>query len=394
MRSIVTQENFDVSNADSEAIHIEIYENEIPSFVESVLEGLYSSIYTTVMRLQLYDNLMGVNTCLMKEGTKIVAAILYRISRETIYVLNQQVVLPQHLIVAFAKYIFFACKQARKIEFYALDLSVIPQEFSFPYQQVAMLEENVISLPKSVGDYINQVRPKMRKEVLRSIKMAKPKEQSYRFEILSGDQIHSNTVNAIIRLTDKRMSSKNLPSYISDTEISKLAILSRKYGGIAVIRINDEICAGHIWFNVGKRYFSHLMGHDPNYNKYGLGNQVQFLAILHCISAGGEEYCMMGGGSEHKIKFLAHRRVLNNVTLYRSRLDMIFNWRTYTRNYGKQKYLCFKDFLKSRAAVDGVIGPLIRHGLNVMRNTRLDLKRSIRRINNWLDGRLERKDEA
>lgn len=99
MRSIVTQENFDVSNADSEAIHIEIYENEIPSFVESVLEGLYSSIYTTVMRLQLYDNLMGVNTCLMKEGTKIVAAILYRISRETIYVLNQQVVLPQHLIV-------------------------------------------------------------------------------------------------------------------------------------------------------------------------------------------------------------------------------------------------------------------------------------------------------
>lgn len=372
----------DVFRSQQGALSITIYPNLVPEFAEEVLERLYKNIYCTRKRLELYHSLDNVSTYVASDNSDIQTLLLFRVSKDTVYVLNQQIALPENQITIFAKVIFENYRKARRIEFYALDVPSTIFNLGYPYQAIKQLEENIISLPGSDADFLKLMSPQVRKKLLSIIRKTKKEHPSYCFSILTGPDINEKIIAEIVNLANKRMYSKKRPSYIAEQEIPILTQLASRYGFTGLITIDGTLKAANLTFRVGERSFSRLIAHDPSYDAYSLGNQAQFFSIIYFISLGGREYWMSGGGSYHKAQFSASRRDLQNITLYRSRKTIFFCCAGYFQIKLRKKLISIRENLKNKSREPTQIGNMTAQVLNFIRATKTMLStgtRSIRR---------------
>jgi CelD/BcsL family acetyltransferase involved in cellulose biosynthesis len=169
-------------------------------------------------------------------------------------------------------------------------------------------------------------------------------------------EIEAGHLHDIVRLANQRMLSKGCPPYIDDSHVPALVHLAQTHGNVGLILIDGRVVAGTLSFYVGKRWFSHLVAHDPELNAYGLGNQVQLQVILRAIGMGAREFWMMGGGSEVKARFLTQRTMLNSITVFRSSGAAIRSWRRFAANDIKKNIFGFKEAVRNASTGDSFWG--------------------------------------
>lgn len=347
---------FPISETTSQA---RIYENEVPADAAALLEKLYSSIYCTIARFELYDSLSLTSTYVVSHGDQVRTLILFRILHgRVIEVLNQQIALSAEEIRHFCSFVFARYPLVRRVGFYALDGAISKAELAYPCQIIPQIEEFVVKLPDNIEGFLKAMPYQTRTSVLKNIRRIERDYPSYRFEVLIQNAIESQHISELVRLANERMKSKGLPAYIGDDDVENLAELAKTHGCIGLIRIDGVIRAGTLCFRVGRRYFSRMITHDPSFNAYGLGNQLQLAILRYCIDTGASEFWMMGGATESKRRFLAQRRVLNSIVVYRSPRDVLMSMGQVAENQWKRTYFLCRENLRKAACEAGMPGQL------------------------------------
>lgn len=315
-----------VPNGDSEMdFAISFYENEVPPFVEVELERLYENVYTSLARYKIYAEIENASTYIVRKGSEIATIFLFQMEKNKVKVLNKQIRIDEEEINRFSSAIFSRFGSINIISFYAIETNI--SRLTFPHQQYNCLEDIVLTLPETPEKYLASLGSNTRYNVKKYIKKFEQKFPSFQFETYAKEDVSEHHIREIISLTDARMAFKKKPSYIRDADMKRIILLVKIYGLIGVITIDGRICAGHICYCVGTKYFMHVIGHDPQYNDYHLGTICNYLSICDSIVRGGRECRLMGGGRKYKAQFLAAPLIFDSISVYRSRMQLLLNVR-------------------------------------------------------------------
>jgi hypothetical protein len=327
------------------AIQVTFYDNEIPDFVERELERLYQSVYCTIARFNIYGEAEGASTYVARVGGAVVAAILFRVEAGIVRVINQQVRLSDDELRRFADAVFARYGAARRIAFYAIDTGL--ERFHLPFLRYQALEENILVLPRTRGDYTASLNQNLYKRLQSGERKLKRDYPDHSFRILRGTEVTADTLRQVVAMASARMASKHQDTYIRDEDVDKILRLIHAYGYVGALTINGVIRGGNVFYGVGGRYFMHVIAHDPDYDKYMLGHMVQYLSACYCIDNGGTECCLMGGGRENKGRFRAYPKYLDSVDIYRSRLRFLLDARrVVSGTLRRYLYRAREDFLQ------------------------------------------------
>jgi hypothetical protein len=313
------------SLANTRKFEVSIYEKQIPDFVGPELERLYESVYCTLARFNIYGEARDASTYVARSGGVIQCLILFRIESGVVRVINQQIRLPDDDLRCFADAIFAKYRGARRIAFYAIDTTIAA--LHLPFQRYQVLEENVLALPRSRDEYTASLNQNLLKRLQGGERKLKRDHPGYQFQILRRTEVTDEILGHLVDMAGARMAAKQQSVYIRPEDIGKIRQLIHRYGFVGVLRIDGVIRGGNIFYGVGRRYFMHVIAHDPDYDKYMPGHMVQYLAACFCIDMAGLECCLMGGGRENKGRFRAVPKYLDSVDIYRSRLHFLLDAR-------------------------------------------------------------------
>lgn len=353
-----------------------IYENEIPLIVESELERLYESVYTTVERLGIYGGIENVSTFILREGDNIKDIFLFTRGPRYVKVLNQQIFICNESIDKFVKIIFSRYSGVKYIDFYAVktDLS----SFSLPFIRYRAIEENILILPDTREEYLASLVSAFRRNIRSAERKIKNDFPSFRFEVFTNNNASVPHVREIIRLGGLRMAAKQKEAYIGDNESEDIIKLIWKYGNVHVATIEGKICGGSICYTVGRRNFMHVIAHDPNFDKYMIGHLVQIFTLYECIERGNLECWLMGGG-EYKSRYGAKLFYFESILIFRNRFEFILNLeKVFLINCRKFAILIIEE-LKKFEKRSGFRTVFANHQLILM----LNLRRLINKVLGW-----------
>jgi hypothetical protein len=314
-----------LENEAGRIVDVSIYEGQVPAFVAGALETLYESVYCTLARFNIYGEAENASTYVARSRGRILCVILFRIEGNAVKVVNQQIAIGQDELREFARAIFAKYRSVSVISFYAIETRI--ERFPFPFQKFEALEENVLALPSTPAEYLASVSQAMMKKIKAGERKLEQEHPGFTFEVLSKTDVSETVLREIVALAGARMASKQQSAYIVEEQVGKILRLVHTYGFVSVLRIDGVTRAGNVFYGVGKRFFMHVIAHDPDYDKYMLGHMVQYLAACHCIELGGRECRLMGGGRESKSRFRAVPKYLESVDIFRSRAQLLLDLR-------------------------------------------------------------------
>ncbi|NNG25130.1 GNAT family N-acetyltransferase [Telluria aromaticivorans] len=357
---------------DENYLHESFYKEHIPEFVAAALERLYGNIYCTLGRISAYESLEGISTYVSQRQSVIEAIILFRDEGQIISIVNQQITLPANAISSFCESVFSRYKNAKVVRFYAIDTHLTC--FSRFFQQTVALQENVINLPSEKSIYLSSIRPQFRKQILISGQNIKADHPTFQMHLGSQDAIKAETVQAVLKLAQKRMLAKGKTDYTGKINTVALVKLMKSHGHIAFATINGNVCGGAMWLSVGKRHFHQIAAHDPEYDRYMLGNQLWMTAILRCLDLGGKECWLMGGADAHKARFRAEKRTFHSIIIYRSKLCAFFSLQIFVPCWSTQQAARLQAAAILIAHRPDRAGRLVAQAIAVIRSLRATMR--------------------
>lgn len=347
-----------------------IYENDIPAFVGQELERLYESIYCTLDRLHIYGEDVGASTYVARREGAISTVILFRRCGSCLHVLNHQAHIPPSELKMFLSEIFRRYETVRSIRFNAMESNF--GDIGYATATFPAVEENIIYLPSTPDDFMSSLGMNTRKNLRSAERKLLKNFPSFRYITHIGAEVEDVVFREIFSLSDQRMEVKQKDSYINSVAAEYVIRLVRLHGYVGLATVDGRICGGNIWYRVGNRYFMHIIAHDRRFDSYMLGNLQMYWTFCDCITRGGRECWLMGGGRQHKSRFLAQTRHLTTTIVFRSRLARLLDlptvltaafisWR-HVANEGllraRQKQAVLSRQLSGIAAAMRVSGPL------------------------------------
>jgi hypothetical protein len=305
----------------SNDLHIAVFNNEIPGFVEKEIERLYESVYSSLNKCTCYGRIKNVNTYVVTKNNQVISLFLFTCSYGHLKVLNEVIQIEEEEISRFAHYIFATLNEVRVITFNAIDTKL--GHLHYPYQSSHYLEDIVVHLPSSSDAYLSSLGSATRKTIRKYKRKVELEFESFHLETFVRDEIDDSIVREILKLKCARMANKKSAFTLPNGQIEKTIKLAKACGLVSVLLIDGKICAGSICYQVGKHYFMEVSTHDPTYNDYRLGTLCCYLTIRSCIERAGKQCHLLWGRSSYKFNFLGVLHHLDKVTIYRSRFHTI-----------------------------------------------------------------------
>lgn len=304
---------------------IQCYDNEIPPFAENALNRLYSNLFSSVAYRRVHGGTENISTYVVCDGDDIQCVWLYRHEGRRIRVINEGMRLGREDVIRFASHVFARYPSAHMIDFHAVQSQQWPM--SYPYQRYNCLEDMVLGLPQSAGEYFARLGKSTRSYINRYLNKLKRDFPTFRFQAFDTGQLDEQQLMHIIQLNRSRMQEKGKVSINDDETAARIIRLARECGFVGVLTIDGRICAGTINYRVGDNFFLEVLAHNPAYNDYRIGTLCCYLTVCECIARGGKEYHFLWGQDEYKSRLLGVQRDLDHVVLYRSRLHALRHWR-------------------------------------------------------------------
>lgn len=307
-----------------EHITIKNYPGQIPPFVGAELERLYENVFSSLSFVQAYaDPAAPASTYVAENNGKPVAVLLYRRQGSMVRVLNEVIPLAAEEIRRFAEYIFAHEADVKLIAFNAIRTEL--QELSLPFQKFSCSEDIVVPLPECVNAYFSSIGNATRKNIKRYRNKLGRDFPGFRHRVLNGADIEEQDVRAIIGMNTERMLRKQkVPGY-DEYETQKLWKLVQSCGFVSLLEIDGRLAGGEICTRVGRHYFSHVGGHDAEYEDYGLGTLGCYLAICEAIRCGGSEFHLLWGQYPYKYSLRGEQRDLERLLIFRSQIQLCLN---------------------------------------------------------------------
>jgi hypothetical protein len=294
----------------------EIFAPPVPEFVAPALENLYESVYCTILRFETYGLSRTWFSFLIFDDGVLVGIIVFQHRGHAIDILNQQIELDAPHLRFFVRTMFSLFPQSVAIKIRAITTKIDRADLFF--DRYFCVNENIVSLASTADEFVAGFSPSFRSGLRSRHRKLLADFPEFCYEFHDARSFSVDDVDSIVKLSESRMSMKGRNSYIDSASREKILTLLRGYGLVGVARIGGEICGGTLCYFVGRRYFFHVISHDPKYDRYGLGNVLNYLTFLYCIERGVKECWMMGGNDQHKAQFRALPVELYGYTFYRS----------------------------------------------------------------------------
>lgn len=338
-------------------MHVSIYENNVPMFVEAALEQLYENLYSSLIQLRVLGRADDLSAYVATDNGKAIAILLFRLERGRARVINNVIEIREAEVARFVGCMFDRFKAINVILFQAVQTDV--RQLAYPYQRFNSSEDIVLTLPRSADDYVASLGKNTRKNVKYYLNRAKRSFPTFEYKLYERGNVCEAQVLDILRLKCGRLAGKNITSGIDEKETERTLQLVRARGLVGIITIDGKVCAGSIGYRVGTNSFGGVLAHDLAYDGYWIGMLCCYLTIVECIAIGCREYHFLWGQDEYKYRMLGVQRDLDDLTVYRSRTQIVLNVGTACKAAWKGYSRRGKCWLRDAKAGDGKLAKLL-----------------------------------
>jgi CelD/BcsL family acetyltransferase involved in cellulose biosynthesis len=308
------------------AITSEFYQEPLPAFIWPVMESMYQSIFCSLPHLRAYGSLSPQTQVWVgrrRDGV-IIALLVFEIQQRTVRVFNEVCSLSAIELSAFAQALFQRQPQLSAIILHAIRLvtDTLNPGLPYPNQQIIFSEDYVLSLPHSERDYLAGLSRHTREKIRYHLARSRRKQPSLTFRLVRDQLIEQTDIDAVILLSRARMASKGRHFGIDSMEEGRLHSLLQQRGWLALIEIDQVICAGLLCTVSGEDVFMHVIAHDPRHDDLRLGFLCCYLAIQSAIAERMARFHFLWGHYEYKTRLGGKEQPLSKMVLYKSRLHM------------------------------------------------------------------------
>jgi CelD/BcsL family acetyltransferase involved in cellulose biosynthesis len=320
-------------------ITITCYENEVPPFVETEVDQLYGNIFSSLLEFRIYGWVGGrTSTYLECREGRISALLLFERDKGRVRVLNESIRVGTDEMQRFSDYIFSRYDDVNVISFKAIETDI--RSLHFPYQRFNHLEDITLTLPADANAYHASLGKNTRRNIKRYGDRLRKTFPSYCFEVYEKGAVQEHHIRRLIEFNHARMADKNIQSVIDEDETRRIIKLAKACGLVGIATMDGKVVGGAVSYRSGCNYFLNILAHDPDYDDYWIGFLCCYETIRACIDRHAKEFHFLWGRYDYKFALGAVQRDLDNVTIYRSRLQLFLNgklaWREAAGGYWRQ----------------------------------------------------------
>lgn len=293
------------------------YENEIPSDVERSIEKIYQSSFCVTKYFELFRGVQSLNALAISCGESGPRHILaYVISGKEITVLNELVEIEQDYVQYFADTMFKRYPAITTVNFNCLKSRI--ENFHYPMRLWKKSQDIAIALPLTFDAYHAQLGRQTQKHIRYYINRLQREYDDFTFHVAATHETDPAVIGRIVEMNRLRMKSKNIRSGFDNLLEKRIIEYCRYYGLVSTVSIQGKIVAGAICYEVGSQAYLEAISHDPDYNKYNVGQVCLYLTIKHTIEQGRDSFHLLWGEGEYKYRFLGVKEELLFISIYRS----------------------------------------------------------------------------
>jgi CelD/BcsL family acetyltransferase involved in cellulose biosynthesis len=181
-----------------------------------------------------------------------------------------------------------------------------------------------LPLPKTFNEFLENLghntRYKLRKDMRRL-------SQNFKIEFIdcSATQSIQYGINCLFNLHQKRWVEKGYEGAFADSRIREFhqeiahVFANKEWLGLSILKLSDVEVAAIYGYKYNGKFYQYLNGVDPNpdYFKYGVGNQLTAHNISNCIDRGLFEVDFLRGDEPYKTRWTKQKRKNIEFTHYK-----------------------------------------------------------------------------
>lgn len=141
---------------------------------------------------------------------------------------------------------------------------------------------------------------------------------------LSKDEITEEMFSAVVQFNSLRLAANGKRTLWQDAMTRQRWQLARRVGLLCGIRLDGKFVSGAVSYVSGRDSYYALIGHDPQYDYWNLGNLTTWLTMRKCIEQGVRRFHFLWGLSEYKLRFGGEVKPLYTVSFYRNYAAKLF----------------------------------------------------------------------
>ena len=135
---------------------------------------------------------------------------------------------------------------------------------------------------------------------------------------LSKEEITEELFGAVVQFNSLRLSEKGKRTLWHEAMTQQRCQLARRTGLLCGIRLNGKFVSGAVSYLYGQDAYYALIGHDPEYDYWNLGNLTTWLTMQKCVDSGVRRFHFLWGVSEYKLRFGGEIKPLYTISVYRN----------------------------------------------------------------------------
>jgi hypothetical protein len=293
------------------------YENGIPPEVERSLAKIYQSPFSVAEYFKIFRGIYSLNALVISCGEAAPRHVLaYVISGRELTVLNELVEIGQEYVQHFTAAVFDRYPAVTSVNFNCI--AGRPIDFHLPWRRWKTSQDIAIELPRYFDEYRSKLGKQTQKHIKYYTNRLKKEFEDFTFHVSATHEIDPAVIGRIIEMNHMRMKGKNIRSGFDSLFQERIIEFSRFYGLVCTVSVQGKIVAGAICYEVGNQAYLEAISHDPEYNKYNVGQVCLYLTVKHLIEKGRNSFHMLWGENEYKYRFLGVKQELYFISMYRS----------------------------------------------------------------------------
>jgi CelD/BcsL family acetyltransferase involved in cellulose biosynthesis len=303
--------------ASPDSLHHVFYENGIPPDVERHLENIYQNPFSLARHFEIFRAAQSFKAVLIWQGAADpVHALAYAISGDEITVLNELVDIEPGQLQYAAGALFDRYPAVSTINCNRLKAPAAAP--GYPVRHWRKSEDIAVELPASFEAYHGKLGKQTQKHIKYYLNRLNREQAGFEFQVAVSGQIDASVISRIIEMNRLRMEGKNIRSGYDRALEEKIGEFCGHCGLVSTIRIGEKIVAGAICYQVGSHGYLEAIAHDPEFDKYNIGQVCLYLTIKNMIEGGKSSFHMLWGEKEYKYRFLGVKQELYSLSVYRS----------------------------------------------------------------------------
>jgi GNAT acetyltransferase-like protein len=141
---------------------------------------------------------------------------------------------------------------------------------------------------------------------------------------LSRSDITQEMFRAVVQFNSLRLTAKGRLTLWREAMITQRWDLATHSGLLCGLRLNGKFVSGAVSYLYGRDAYYVLIGHDPEYDYWNLGNLTTWLTLEKCLERGIRRFHFLWGLSEYKLRFGGEAKPLYTLSIYRNYPAKIF----------------------------------------------------------------------